>query len=82
MLSKTRTLGLCCSQNDCRLTTVANQQQLDKIVIVLPSSGGSHVGGCTRATCGHDNAAVLSVNFSSPKASICQMRPRLICDLQ
>ena len=29
--------------NECWLTTVANKQKLDKIVIVLPSSGGPHL---------------------------------------
>lgn len=61
--------------NGCRLTTVANQQKLDKIVIVLPSSGGPHFKK-THAACGHDNEAVLRVTLSSPKASICEMLPR------
>lgn len=54
-------------KKDCKLTTVANQQKLDKVVIVLPSSGGSHVGGRARTTSGHDRVAVPCVTFSSPK---------------
>lgn len=42
------------------LTTVANQQKLDKVVIVLPSSGCSHGSGYTRPkVLTYDNATLI-----------------------